>query len=171
MKRVRFYSNHRNKIFLAQQHAVACEAHSCEYHERDWKHGKHNMTNKTERLVRPEHMNASGALFGGVILSWVDEAAAIAARKLFHTTNFATVAINGGIHFRRPVFLGDLVLLNSTLIQIGKTSVTFHVDVEVFDSKDPTPVCVVSEIVFVLKDAVGNPIPHGLSPSLITTIP
>lgn len=116
-------------------------------------------------------MNASGALFGGVILAWVDEAAAIAARKLFHSTNFSTVAINGGIQFKRPVFLGDLVLLRSTLVRVGTTSLTFHVDVEVFDSADPTPVCIVDEIVFVLKNAQGRPLPHGLSPSFIPSRP
>ncbi len=129
------------------------------------------MISITERLVRPEHMNAAGALFGGMMLAWIDEAAAIAARKIFHSANFATVAINGGIQFRRPVFLGDLVSLKSTLIRIGRTSVTFRVDIDVFDSQDTTPVCVVQEIVFVLKDAQGRPSPHGLSQSLITQIP
>lgn len=129
------------------------------------------MINNTERLVRPEHMNAAGALFGGVILAWVDEAAAIAARKLFHSPNFATVAINGGIEFRRPVHLGDLVLLRSTLLNVGRTSITFRVEAEVFDSLDPTPVCVVHEIVFVRKDAQGKPYPHGLSQSLIGATP
>ena|SRR3989338_2807192 len=125
----------------------------------------------TERLVRPEHMNAAGALFGGVILAWIDEAAAIAARKLFHTPSFATVAITGGIHFRRPIFLGDLVSLKSTLVRVGRTSIAFQVDIDVFDSKDPTPVCVVQEIIFVRKDTQGTPYPHGLSSSLITQVP
>jgi len=129
------------------------------------------VTNITERLVRPEHMNAAGALFGGVILAWIDEAAAIAARKLFHTTNFATVAITGGIYFRRPIFLGDLVSLQSTLVRVGRTSIAFQVDINVFDSKDPAPVCSVQEIVFVRKDAQGTPYPHGLSPLLITHTP
>jgi uncharacterized protein (TIGR00369 family) len=131
-----------------------------------------DMTNNnTERLVRPEHMNAAGSLFGGIILAWIDEAAAIAARKLFHTTNFATVAIKGGIEFRRPAHLGDLVLLRSTLVRVGRTSIAFHVEAEVFDSPDPTPVCIVDEIIFVLKDAQGKPHPHGLSPSLIAATP
>ena len=129
------------------------------------------MKSVTERLVRPEHMNAAGALFGGVILAWIDEAAAIAARKLFHTPNFATVAIMGGIHFRRPIFLGDLVSLKSTLVRVGRTSLAFQVDIDVFDSQDPTPVCVVQEIVFVTKDAHGKSCPHGLSPLLVTPGP
>lgn len=129
------------------------------------------MSNNTERLVRPEHMNASGALFGGVMLAWVDEAAAIAARKLFHCPSFATVAINGGIKFQRPVHLGDLVLLRSTLVRVGRTSIAFCVEVEVFDSSDKTPVCVVDEIVFVRKDALGIPYPHGLSQTLIGATP
>ena len=121
--------------------------------------------------MRPEHMNAAGSLFGGVMLAWVDEAAAIAARKLLHSTNFATVAINGGIKFCRPVHLGDLVLLRSTLIKVGTTSLTFKVEAEVFDSPDKTPVCVVNEIVFVLKDDQGKPYPHGLPQSLLTATP
>lgn len=129
------------------------------------------MISVTERLVRPEHMNAAGALFGGVILAWIDEAAAIAARKLFHTPNFATVAIMGGIHFRRPIFLGDLVSLKSTLVRVGRTSIAFQVDITVFDAQDPTPVCAVQEIVFVRKDAQGKPHPHGLSSLLATTVP
>lgn len=146
---------------------------SCQYHESYFHCTKKrsDVINNTERLVRPEHMNAAGSLFGGVILAWIDEAAAIAARKLFHSSNFATVAIKGGIEFRRPVFLGDLVLLRSTLVRVGRTSITFHVEAEVFDSSDPTAVCVVDEIVFVLKDAQGKHYPHGLSPSLITATP
>ncbi len=125
----------------------------------------------TERLVRPEHMNAAGALFGGVMLAWIDEAAAIAARQLFHTPRFATVAIKGGVEFRHPVYLGDLVLLRSTLIKVGRTSIAFRVEAEVFDSPNKTPVCVVHEIVFVLKDQQGKPFPHGFSPSLVTQTP
>lgn len=116
-------------------------------------------------------MNAAGALFGGVMLAWVDEAAAIAARRLFHTPSFATVAIKGGIEFRRPVHLGDLVLLRSTLIHVGTTSITFRVEAEVFDSPNPTPVCVVHEIIFVHKNSQGKSHPHGLSPSLVTQTP
>ena len=116
-------------------------------------------------------MNAAGALFGGVILAWIDEAAAIAARKLFHTPNFATVAIVGGIYFRHPIFLGDLVSLKSTLVRVGRTSIAFQVDIHVFDSTNQSPVCSVQEIVFVRKDAQGKPFPHGLSPSLVTQTP
>src|SRR5579871_6281127 len=73
-------------------------------------------------------------IFGGVILSYIDQAGAIGARrevvraggKLPHVT---TVAVNR-VEFHRPVLVGDVVRFVTRLVRIGRTSITMQVAVE-----------------------------------------
>jgi acyl-CoA thioesterase YciA len=79
------------------------------------------------RLMMPRDTNAVGTIFGGVILSEIDLAAAIEAHH-HHHARVATVAMNGVV-FRQPVYVGDLVSFFTETVRIGNTSVTVKVDV------------------------------------------
>jgi acyl-CoA hydrolase len=59
-------------------------------------------------LVRPEHLNHYGFLFGGVLLKWVDEFAWLVASKQYRGCRLVTVAMDA-IRFRKPVFNGSIL--------------------------------------------------------------
>src|SRR3989338_6422616 len=94
------------------------------------------MVQIVKHLVRPEHLNGTNRLFGGTLLSWIDEATAIAAIELVGSTNVATVAISD-IVFKRPVQRGELIRIAVCLTEVGRTSLTFRVMVTGRRRKDP----------------------------------
>ena len=76
----------------------------------------------------PRDTNAYGTIFGGVILSYLDLAGSIEARK--HTGKKLVTKAMREVVFVAPVFLGDLVTFYTTTKRIGKTSITIDVVVE-----------------------------------------
>lgn len=86
-------------------------------------------------LMMPRDTNAQGTIFGGVLLSQIDQAGAIGAqceisRRGVKPPVLVTVAMNR-VEFHHPVFVGDVVSYWTQLLRIGRTSITMHVDVEV----------------------------------------
>lgn len=79
------------------------------------------------RLMMPRDTNAVGTIFGGIILSEVDLAAAIEAHKV-HPSRVVTVSMDKVV-FKQPVFVGDLVSFYTDVVRIGRTSITVHVSV------------------------------------------
>ena len=79
-------------------------------------------------LLLPKDTNALGTIFGGVILSHVDLASAVEARK--HASHrYVTKAMNA-VEFHAPVFVGDLVNFFTETVRVGRTSITVKVVVE-----------------------------------------
>src|SRR5262249_34296066 len=86
-------------------------------------------------IMMPADVNPQGTIFGGVILSYIDQAGAIGARREVVLAGgkfpmLLTVAINR-VEFKKPVLVGDVVRFLTRLVRIGRTSITMHVDVEV----------------------------------------
>src|SRR5437773_3455376 len=86
-------------------------------------------------VMMPRDTNPHGTIFGGVILSYLDQAGAIGARREVVRAGGAqpflvTVAINR-VEFRKPVLVGDVVRFLTRLVRIGRTSITMHIAVEV----------------------------------------
>jgi len=79
------------------------------------------------RVLMPRDTNAIGTIFGGVILSEIDLAAAIEAHR-YHPGRIVTIAMDK-IVFKGPVFVGDLVSLFCECTRIGRTSITVQVEV------------------------------------------
>ena len=79
------------------------------------------------QVMMPRDTNALGTIFGGVILSQIDLAAAIEAHK-FHPSRIVTVSMDK-VEFKAPVFVGDLVSFFTEKKRIGTTSITVHVSV------------------------------------------
>src|SRR3989337_3385222 len=79
-------------------------------------------------LLLPKDTNAYGTIFGGVILSNIDLASAIEARKVA-AHRFVTKAMRE-VEFHEPVFLGDIVSFYTETVRIGRTSITVRVVVE-----------------------------------------
>ena len=94
-------------------------------------------------LMMPRDTNAQGTIFGGVILSYIDQAGAIEARRQGLQT-MVTVAMDK-IAFHEPVFVGDLVSFWTETLRIGNTSITVKVVVDVIRGADPNRKMLVTE--------------------------
>ena len=94
-------------------------------------------------LMMPRDTNAQGTIFGGVILSYIDQAGAIEARRQ-GCRIMVTVAMDK-IVFHEPVFMGDLVSFWCETIHIGRTSITVKVTVDVNRGTDPNRTQLVTE--------------------------
>lgn len=79
-------------------------------------------------LLLPKDTNAYGTIFGGVILSHIDLASAVEARKAA-ARRYVTKAMRE-VEFHEPVFLGDIVNFFTETVRIGRTSITVKVTVE-----------------------------------------
>ena len=85
-------------------------------------------------VMMPRDTNPLGSICGGVILSHIDSAGAIGARREVGRAGGAlpflvTVAINR-VEFKRPVMVGDVVSFRTQLVSIGRTSITMYVAVD-----------------------------------------
>ena len=79
--------------------------------------------------MMPRDTNAHGTVFGGIILSYIDVAGGVEAVRHTRHNRFVTVAMKEVI-FHEPVFIGDLVSFYAKTLNVGKTSITIHVEVE-----------------------------------------
>ena len=79
-------------------------------------------------ILLPKDTNAMGTIFGGVILSHIDLASAVEARKVA-SHRYVTKAMRE-VEFHEPVFLGDIVSFYTETVRVGRTSITVRVSVE-----------------------------------------
>jgi uncharacterized protein (TIGR00369 family) len=79
------------------------------------------------QLMHPEHTNLLGNVHGGWIMKLVDEAAALACMR-HAQKKVVTVAIDS-MTFRRPIRIGDLIILNAEVAYAGRTSMEAEVHV------------------------------------------
>lgn len=79
-------------------------------------------------LVLPQHTNAHGTIFGGVVMGWVDIAGAIAAQR-YARSPVVTVSVDY-LHFLFPIKIGYVVQLNACVTYVGRTSMEVEVLVE-----------------------------------------
>ncbi len=116
-------------------------------------------------ILLPKDTNAHGTIFGGVILSHLDLAGAVEARRRTRQ-DFVTVAMKE-VEFHEPVFVGDIVSFYTNTVRVGTTSITVHVDVECSRQKEPDEVVRVTsaDITYVAVDQYGNKTPLELSNS------
>jgi acyl-CoA thioesterase YciA len=107
----------------------------------------------------PRDTNPSGTIFGGVILSYLDLAGGVEARK-HANKRFVTVAMRG-VEFIKPVFVGDLVSFYTRTLKIGRTSVTVDIIVEAVRNEGSGERVRVmeAEVVYVAVDDDRRPVP------------
>lgn len=110
-------------------------------------------------VLLPRDTNESGTIFGGVILSHIDLAAAVEARK--HTTGRLVTVAMKEVVFEKPVYVGDLVSFYTHTTKIGRTSIHIHVSVVAQRRQDPSQEAGVTEadLVYVRIDDQGRPTP------------
>jgi acyl-CoA thioesterase YciA len=107
----------------------------------------------------PRDTNARGTIFGGVILSHIDLAGAIAASRQA-AKNFVTRSMRE-VGFIAPVYVGDVVSFYTRVLREGTTSVAIQVIVEAERSVEPRRSVKVTEaeVVYVAVDNDGSPTP------------
>ncbi len=110
-------------------------------------------------MMMPRDTNGHGTIFGGVILSHIDQAGAIGARE-YAPHKYVTVAMNGVV-FKEPVFVGDVLSFYAEVVRTGRSSITVHVEVSAERFTDPTEVVSVTEatLTYVAIDERRNAIP------------
>ena len=116
-------------------------------------------------LLLPKDTNAHGTIFGGVILSNIDLASAIEARKVA-PHRYVTKAMHE-VEFHEPVFLGDIVSFYTDTIRVGRTSITVRVLCEAErwgrqpggGGRGEIVKVTEAEVVLVAVDDRGRPIP------------
>lgn len=116
-----------------------------------------------QSVMMPADTNPHGTIFGGVILSAMDMAGAIAAAREVRLAGgradlrFVTVAINR-VEFKQPVFVGDVVRCETTVKKWGRTSVTLHINV-ISDRLGVQIPVTEAEVVYVGVDKDRQPVP------------
>ena len=108
-------------------------------------------------LMMPRDTNAHGTIFGGVILSYIDQAGAIEARR--QGSRFMVTVSMDKIVFHEPVFVGDLVSFWTETVRIGTTSITVRVIVESLRNVDQKVLVTEAQVVYVNVGEDRKPTP------------
>jgi acyl-CoA thioesterase YciA len=83
------------------------------------------MSLVTQHIIMSRDLNAHGNLFGGVMMAWIDEAAAIFGMNHIQYTNIVTVNIDD-VNFKTPGRNGDIVQIYAKIEKYGRTSFVVH---------------------------------------------
>lgn len=117
----------------------------------------HSIVTMTE-LVLPSHTNALDSVFGGVIVSWIDIAAAISAQR--HSKCPVVTASIDDLHFAAPVYKGWIVNLKASVNFVARSSMEIGVRV---DAENPIQGKVFhtasAYLTFVALGKDGKPVP------------
>jgi acyl-CoA hydrolase len=112
----------------------------------------------TRKWVKPEDLNPNGTLFGGQLLAWIDEEAALYTIIQFENSKIVTKYISE-INFMSSAVQGDIVELGIEVIKFGKTSVTLACEAR--NKMTRETILTVDHIVMVNLGKDGKPKPHG----------
>ncbi|MCI0359941.1 MAG: acyl-CoA thioesterase [Planctomycetaceae bacterium] len=115
-------------------------------------------------VMMPRDTNPVGTIFGGVLLSGIDQAGVVGAhdvirREGWPAPTLVTVAMNG-VEFHQPVFVGDVVSFWTRVMRMGRTSITVHVAVET-NRQGQTIRLTEAEVVYVAVDKQRQPVGIG----------
>jgi acyl-CoA thioesterase YciA len=113
----------------------------------------------SQRLCMEKDLGIHGNLFGGIMLSWLDEAAATMAYEVCHSPSMVTLKIDE-VLFGKPVKIGFHVKIYGEVLRVGKSSITLKVVARKHNvySGEETVVCS-TNFTFVKIDDQGGSIP------------
>ncbi|XPP26984.1 MAG: acyl-CoA thioesterase [Leucobacter sp.] len=112
----------------------------------------------TRKWVRPQDLNANGTLFGGSLLQWIDEEAAIYAVVQLGNERLVTKFMSE-IDFESTARQGDLIEMAVEATRFGRTSLTMRAEVRNMITR--RRILTIEKIVFVGLDDSGRPMEHG----------
>ncbi|WP_343486334.1 hotdog domain-containing protein [Allomuricauda sp. d1] len=112
----------------------------------------------TRKWVKPEDLNANGTLFGGKVLAWIDEEAALYSIIQLENKKVVTKYMSE-INFMSTAIEGDIVEIGIEVVKFGKTSL--NLNCEVRNKMTHETIVTVDNIIMVNLDDNGKPAPHG----------
>ena len=116
------------------------------------------MNYHTRKWIKPEDLNANHTLFGGKLLQWIDEEAALYSIIQLENPKTVTKYISE-IYFVNSAKQGDIIEIGIEVINFGRTSITLSCEVR--NKMTHQTIITIDKIVFVSLDENGNPQPHG----------
>lgn len=118
------------------------------------------MNFHTRKWIKPEDLNPNGTLFGGRLLQWIDEEAALYA--IIQLENPKTVTkYMSEINFKSASVKGDIIEIGIRATKFGATSLTLCCEVRNVMTREV--IITIDTIVMVSLDQDGKPKPHGKS--------
>ena len=113
---------------------------------------------KTEQvhLIQPADLNGGNRLFGGALLNWIDEVAAIVAMRHAGVKTVTTAAIDQ-LEFKAGAYLNDLIVLIGYVVYTGRTSMEVRVDTYVESTTGMRRVINRANIILVALDKNDKP--------------
>jgi len=112
----------------------------------------------TRKWVKPEDLNPNGTLFGGRLLEWIDEEAALYTIIQLENSHIVTKFITE-IDFKSSAREGDIIEIGLEVSKFGTASVTLRSEVRNMMTRES--IITIEKIIMVNLDKNGNPAPHG----------
>ena len=111
---------------------------------------------ETVHIVRPNHLNNSGRLFGGILMQWIDEMAGIVSRR--HSGKMITTAAVDSLEFKAGAYQNDMIVLAGRVTYVGRTSMEVRVDTYIEDYQGKRQIINRAYLVMVAVDENGTPV-------------
>ena len=112
----------------------------------------------TRKWVKPEDLNPNGTLFGGKLLAWIDEEAALYSIVQLENNRVVTKYMSE-INFMSKATEGDIIEIGMDVKKFGGTSLTLKCEVRNMRTRET--IISVEDIIMVNLDEKGKPKPHG----------
>lgn len=112
----------------------------------------------TRKWVKPEDLNPNGTLFGGRLLEWIDEEAALYTIIQLENQKVVTKFMSE-INFRSSAKKGDIVEIGLEVVEFGRTSMTLACEVR--NKMTRETIITIDTIIMVNLGENGSPVPHG----------
>lgn len=123
--------------------------------EKIFKRAEDSQTEQTY-LMRPCYLNGYGNLFGGQLMSWIDEIASIVAMR--HSESDITTAAIDNLNFKQSAAVNDVIVLRGKITHVGRTSMEVRVDTYVENRRGIRKVINRAYVVMVAVDDNHHPI-------------
>lgn len=112
----------------------------------------------TRKWIKPQDLNPNGTLFGGRLLEWIDEEAALYAIIQLESPKTVTKFMSE-IDFRSSAKEGDIIEIGIDVVKFGRASLTLRCEVRNIMTRET--IISIASIVMVSLDDQGKPKPHG----------
>ena len=112
----------------------------------------------TRKWIKPEDLNPNGTLFGGKLLAWIDEEAALYSIIQLENQNTVTKYMSE-IDFKSSATQGDIIEIGIEVEKFGNASLTLKCEVR--NKMTRQAIIKIDKIVMVSLDEEGNTKPHG----------
>ncbi|HLW63126.1 MAG TPA: hotdog domain-containing protein [Flavobacterium sp.] len=112
----------------------------------------------TRKWVKPEDLNPNKTLFGGRLLEWIDEEAALYSIVQLENSHVVTKFMSE-INFMASAKEGDVIEIGIEVVKFGTTSLILQCEVR--NKMTHETIITVDQITMVNLDADGKPKPHG----------